>query len=323
MSASLRFHVRKQVTAMISNNELVATRTILSTICDAIVELDSDLMIAEEAPGLAALLLHGGGRSLKGTQLGTLLATEEDHERFLAHLRREVTGASLATVFHVQMRDSIGNRLSLESFHVRYVGLDAKCWHLIGLREHGDACQKGDAGLPGVASPIGEANNSYDSNDSAQSYESQQQQQAAAPDLVVFDPLTLEVLGAARNSEQLALGASRNSEQLASIDWFSKKVFTEFLPQSERQAFLKMFTDLSNEILNSYNGYPISVDVDVIFEVPTSTLSGTTKLHCRCRLLFQTKDDCKTTGIAVSLGDRHSDENQILVYAMIVAIDRS
>lgn len=130
--------------------ERSATRALLNTMCDVVVELDTSMSIVGHASKLACLLLHGSGRSLQGTNLQEQLATAEDQEKLAARLGTAGAGPAgagvgpevweaMVTPFHVQMRDSLSNTISMEFFPVRFEGVDSRPRHLIGIREVSDS----------------------------------------------------------------------------------------------------------------------------------------------------------------------------------------
>ncbi|CAE8611920.1 unnamed protein product, partial [Polarella glacialis] len=142
MNASLLDQATREVVASTAEHEHQAAKVILETICDAIVELDSDLMIAEESSRLGVMLFHGTGHSLKGTELKQLLQSDEDKQQFLSHMSGHHGSTSLAKVFHVRMRDGMGTALPVECFHMRFIGSCGESRHLIGIREFGDEPQR-------------------------------------------------------------------------------------------------------------------------------------------------------------------------------------
>ena len=58
--------VRRQVEKEADKSMLSALRTVLNTVCDVALELDSELRVADDAPALAALLFRNPSRSLRG-----------------------------------------------------------------------------------------------------------------------------------------------------------------------------------------------------------------------------------------------------------------
>ncbi|CAK0894565.1 unnamed protein product, partial [Prorocentrum cordatum] len=141
------------VQARTSHSGLEAARSLLGTICDAVVELDADLRLTVHCPGLATMLLRSPHLSLTGTTLDKYMASEDDRERFNSHLQVPVheTGA-IADAFHLNLRDSCGSAISAELFHVCFRDcLTGLPQHLVGLREHSDLAEPPAAPQPGVS----------------------------------------------------------------------------------------------------------------------------------------------------------------------------
>eukprot|EP00443_Scrippsiella_acuminata_P127236 CAMPEP_0115592718 /NCGR_PEP_ID=MMETSP0272-20121206/10929_1 /TAXON_ID=71861 /ORGANISM="Scrippsiella trochoidea, Strain CCMP3099" /LENGTH=343 /DNA_ID=CAMNT_0003027963 /DNA_START=406 /DNA_END=1434 /DNA_ORIENTATION=+ len=113
-------------------NEQVATTDLLTLVCDAVVELDDELKIAEHTPKLALNLQH-------------FMPIEEDRKRFEAHLsdhetigEPEPSFSSRSGALHATMRDSMSGRLQVEMFFVRFHSISGRRQYLVGIREFMD-----------------------------------------------------------------------------------------------------------------------------------------------------------------------------------------
>jgi hypothetical protein len=128
-----------EICATISQGENKAARKLLNTVCDATVELNSDLLVAEDAPRFASMLQHGVNRSLKGMPLQNFLVDDDEHTFSDKIGSGFDDDGSMANVFNARIRDSISNVLRVEIFHVPIASIISPTSHLIGLREYADA----------------------------------------------------------------------------------------------------------------------------------------------------------------------------------------
>jgi len=116
-----------------------AVTSLLSMVCDAVVELDGELCIAGDCLGLANALFHSQAKALLGTSLKQLVV-EEDHLSFEDHMVcHDKAAMQPVNMFHVKLRDCWGNAVPMELFHVPYCGMGEEMRHLVGLREHSDS----------------------------------------------------------------------------------------------------------------------------------------------------------------------------------------
>ncbi|CAE8614933.1 unnamed protein product [Polarella glacialis] len=285
MKASLLDHATREVLASTAEHEHQAANVILETICDAIVELDSDLMIAEEAPRLGAMLLHGTGHSLKGTELKQLLQSDEDKQQFLSHTSGLHGSTSLAKVFHVRMRDGMGTALPVECFHMRFIGSCGKSRHLIGIREFGDGPER-----PPVTTDNSQASHTSDFF-------------RGLATTVMFDPLSLEILG-----------VSSHFHQETGIDASTNKLFINLLLPSDVQGFLKAFTNFSNEFLNS--GLPsMQSQLHLNLDLPDSNPTSSNLLCCSGELHLD-KDGFPMAGVTLNGSGPWPTHGQFVAHAV-------
>jgi len=130
--------VRLEIHAMDSGNELSAVKILLGTICDVVVELDSNLRFMQHSPGLAGVLLHGASHSIQGASLQDFLHGEDAQQEILRRLACSSEAATAADVFHAKMRDATGGSVAMELFSVAFHGSDNRRRHLLGMREFTD-----------------------------------------------------------------------------------------------------------------------------------------------------------------------------------------
>uniref|UniRef100_A0A7S4SRH5 Uncharacterized protein n=1 Tax=Alexandrium monilatum TaxID=311494 RepID=A0A7S4SRH5_9DINO len=130
--------VRLRILGLDSGKELAAVKTLLGTICDVVVELDSRRRLMQHCPRLANILLHGTGRSLQGAGIEDFIPLAADREDFARHVGGSHEGSARADVFHARLRDSHGGAIAMELFSVAFEGPDARRRHLLGMREFTD-----------------------------------------------------------------------------------------------------------------------------------------------------------------------------------------
>lgn len=128
---------RQEVEAKNAQSETSAVFAILSTMGDAVIQLDRNLNIVGESPQLATMLFQESHRSYAGMPFAQLLATEDDVKLFQEYMTKEVApDQTLADVFHVKIRDVLNNTVRVEVFHVCKAGEGPHGdLHLLGIRE--------------------------------------------------------------------------------------------------------------------------------------------------------------------------------------------
>ncbi|CAK0908431.1 unnamed protein product [Prorocentrum cordatum] len=135
-----------EMEAHFSRNELKAARSVLRSVCDAVVELDSDFRLQDEATHLVNLLLLNPHRNLLGQDLRSFLATDEDRRKFSQQMSRtwldseDALDAGLSSAFHVSMRDSSSIPLDVEVISVRFMNREREVAYFVGIREFTDTC---------------------------------------------------------------------------------------------------------------------------------------------------------------------------------------
>lgn len=155
--AAMESKLKQDIQNRITRNELGAASSLLGIMCDAVVHLDQDLRLMDHSPQLAGLLMRStGNTSIEGVELSRFMATDEDRQRLLLHLRggavTEGFGAgqgqtaggisfargTITSAFHADLKDAFGTTIQAEFFSVLFAGLDGKENHLLGLREYTD-----------------------------------------------------------------------------------------------------------------------------------------------------------------------------------------
>lgn len=127
-----------------ARNGKSAATALLSTMNDAIVELDSKLAIVGPARQLACLLLSGSHRSLDGDQFTRFIASECDKERFVESIQEPSASdnATTANMIHLELKDCFRASIPVSIYHVQCPGItgwgERSTRHLLSIREFGD-----------------------------------------------------------------------------------------------------------------------------------------------------------------------------------------
>mmetsp|Transcript_134826 Transcript_134826/g.430608 ORF Transcript_134826/g.430608 Transcript_134826/m.430608 type:complete len:577 (-) Transcript_134826:235-1965(-) len=133
LTSNAATHVKERST----QGQHSAVTSLLNMVCDAVVELDDDLRMAGDCPALSTALFHGQAKGLCGQSLKEFVCGD-DQAHFEDEVASQDTPAAAAKMFHVRLRDSWGNAVPMELFHVPFSGVGQETRHFIGLREHSD-----------------------------------------------------------------------------------------------------------------------------------------------------------------------------------------
>eukprot|EP00429_Kryptoperidinium_foliaceum_P015042 CAMPEP_0176034440 /NCGR_PEP_ID=MMETSP0120_2-20121206/17024_1 /TAXON_ID=160619 /ORGANISM="Kryptoperidinium foliaceum, Strain CCMP 1326" /LENGTH=340 /DNA_ID=CAMNT_0017367781 /DNA_START=163 /DNA_END=1183 /DNA_ORIENTATION=- len=115
-----------------------AMSSLLDLVCDAVVEVDDDLMMTAHCAKLANMLMHGNGKDLSGASFQEYVVNDAGQETFESKIRRSTRGhdgAFLPGMFSCQIRDAIGNHLEVLCFHVPYATVGGSVHHVLGVQE--------------------------------------------------------------------------------------------------------------------------------------------------------------------------------------------
>mmetsp|Transcript_8075 Transcript_8075/g.25644 ORF Transcript_8075/g.25644 Transcript_8075/m.25644 type:complete len:800 (+) Transcript_8075:49-2448(+) len=141
------------VRAQMSDKSYALVSSVLSRMCDAVVELDSQLRLSQPCPRLSTLLLRQA--PLACGMLFTDLMTPEDAQRVHGLLLAQGSsgcdgedlsgagsdtkeaglGAGLAGLCHVRMNDGNSSKLSVELFYSCVPDIDGQPTYLVGIQE--------------------------------------------------------------------------------------------------------------------------------------------------------------------------------------------
>lgn len=128
---------RQAIELQSSRNESLAAVGVLKAVCDAVVRLDDEMLVADRETKLAALLLHGPGRVLNGSDFVQYLHTEELQVSFREWLKISYEVDKDKGGYESLLRDSTGNAIKVEMFHVPFEIYPGMLHHFIGICEKG------------------------------------------------------------------------------------------------------------------------------------------------------------------------------------------
>eukprot|EP00933_Yihiella_yeosuensis_P005601 TRINITY_DN110145_c0_g1_i1.p1 TRINITY_DN110145_c0_g1~~TRINITY_DN110145_c0_g1_i1.p1 ORF type:complete len:382 (+),score=77.85 TRINITY_DN110145_c0_g1_i1:32-1147(+) len=119
---------------------------LLSGICDATVELDTDLDIVDGLQQLEGLLLKKSSPKPSSLQTSILkFMPERDATKFQEHLRifSDFSAAQAVHPIHLHMLDASSSKVSLELFCTGWTDADGLAQYLVGIREYNDDIKDG------------------------------------------------------------------------------------------------------------------------------------------------------------------------------------
>eukprot|EP00435_Cladocopium_sp_Y103_P072619 s265_g40.t2 len=126
-------NVRVSLSLQKRSIELGAVSSLLYGFCDAVVELDDELKIANTANQLSTMLLRSLGSpppNLVGSEFLRLFL-EEDREP----LKSSLCSASVTSRVSARMVDALGSTVQLELLHTLFRNEDQQTCRLVGMRE--------------------------------------------------------------------------------------------------------------------------------------------------------------------------------------------
>eukprot|EP00416_Gambierdiscus_australes_P016421 CAMPEP_0171073420 /NCGR_PEP_ID=MMETSP0766_2-20121228/11497_1 /TAXON_ID=439317 /ORGANISM="Gambierdiscus australes, Strain CAWD 149" /LENGTH=486 /DNA_ID=CAMNT_0011530109 /DNA_START=243 /DNA_END=1703 /DNA_ORIENTATION=+ len=131
--------IRSSIEARSLQQKESAASALLTIFYEAVVELNSDLVITGSGRQLALFLMCGSGRTLQGSKLEDLLLDEEESQLFRQRMQEKLDKQeTMANVLHVAMRKGDGSRIQVELFSFQFEGCSGRIHYLIGIREFSD-----------------------------------------------------------------------------------------------------------------------------------------------------------------------------------------
>lgn len=125
--------LRATLDAKMSRSLQVGNASLLSSMCDAVVSLDSGLDIMTPSPQLAALLMRPASENaMQGLSFMDLLENEDDQSLFLHATQRP---DCVSRVIHAQFKDTNDSSLKVHLYHTQCFDVDDQLFHIIGIQE--------------------------------------------------------------------------------------------------------------------------------------------------------------------------------------------
>jgi hypothetical protein len=132
--------VIREVQILTAQSELKAADSILQGTCDAVIVLDQKLKVTHGAQSVANMLMMTPSK-IQGESVLSLIATEEDRERFaeMVHGSQSSAIPGPCTAFNTSLKDSAAISFNVEALCVKYLQADGGDESfLIGFREAPD-----------------------------------------------------------------------------------------------------------------------------------------------------------------------------------------
>lgn len=278
-----------------------AFHTVLSSVCDAVVELDESMNILEDVHRLGAWLVHGRLDQLRGQEIQQFLHSAIDRDTFVTEVSRE-NHASIAAAFHVKMRDGSGTAIPAECFHAKFEwGSEEK--HLIAFREFSDSH------APAAPSPLkAEQPDGFEVSE-----EVKKMQMSGGFAVIEFNALTFETLGATA-----AFCDKFHGEK----HWNQNVV--DYLSDAARDRFLQDVTLISNELLNSDSSL-----AEAELKLPLVVKGRACKCSCRMTIYKCHFDPLSRTfgqfpsgkGHRMGIEELDFEEERVVVKLFVMEID--
>jgi len=112
-------------------------RRLLGLVCDACVDLDTNLRITDDAPAFAAMVTLDASRRFKGSVFTEFFA-REDKDTIREQLQAaQQPGDLQPSALHSSLLDSMGNRVGVDVIFVPFEASDGRKQLVVGVREVG------------------------------------------------------------------------------------------------------------------------------------------------------------------------------------------
>lgn len=274
-----------------------ACHTVLSSVCDAVVELDESMNIQEDVHRLGAWLVHGRLDQLRGQEIQQFLHGDIDRDTFATEVSRE-NHANIAAAFHVKMRDGSGTAIPAECFHAKF----ERCCeekHLIAFREFSD--------LQAPAVPIASKAEQLDALEVNEEVKKMQMSGGVA--VIEFNALNFETLGATAAFCDKFHGEKHLNQQVV-----------DYLPDKARERFLQDVMLISNELLNSDSSL-----AEAELRLPLVVKGRVCKCSCRMTIYkchsHGQPSQFHTTGHQMGFEELDLQEERVVVKLFVMEID--
>jgi len=266
-----------------------ACHKLLSCVCDAVVELDSSMNIAEDVHRLGAWLAHGRCDHLRGQDIQQFLHSGLDRDTFATEVCRKNPG-DLAAAFHVNLRDGSGTAIPAECFSAPFEsGSEDK--HLIAFREFSDS-----AAIPSKSNLEGEV----DIRDDIKKI-----QMSGGVAVIEFNGMNFETLGASGAFCDKFHGERRLQRQVL-----------DYLDEPFKNQFLQDMTLMSNELLNSQ-----STMVEAELTLPMIAKEQVVSCFCRLTAYKSNSKEIRFNSQQHGLIITDDEEERVLIKLYIMSTD--
>eukprot|EP00927_Polykrikos_kofoidii_P066452 TRINITY_DN62052_c0_g1_i1.p1 TRINITY_DN62052_c0_g1~~TRINITY_DN62052_c0_g1_i1.p1 ORF type:complete len:563 (-),score=71.38 TRINITY_DN62052_c0_g1_i1:182-1870(-) len=118
-------------------SQISTTAALLEVMSDAVVELDMDGKLINDAPRLAATLLHDSKKCLKGISFDSYIPDAFDKDKFVKQVLMVEQASATVTMgaCSLSLADSSSNKLAVDIYRVSFAGIDGRLRHIVGISE--------------------------------------------------------------------------------------------------------------------------------------------------------------------------------------------
>ncbi|CAK0819257.1 unnamed protein product [Prorocentrum cordatum] len=137
----LTYIARLELDTKFSRNELAAATSVLTSVCEVVVDLDDKFRLQRHSRELTDMLFLNPQRRLCQEDIRSFLASESDRRKFSRQMGQMVLpdspedGPHPSNTFQVSMKDSTGNSVNVNVIAVCYTGRDGVHAFMVGIVE--------------------------------------------------------------------------------------------------------------------------------------------------------------------------------------------
>jgi len=135
LQQTTKWSIRNEVEASSSKTFEKAAEALLSSMCDAVIHMSSEMCILKDSPRLCALLLQSRTTSVS-LNFCDFISSDDDREKFRLFIRRPPDEAMAETI-HISLCDSNSTVVPVQIFHTQCVDLHDQVVHLVGILDAG------------------------------------------------------------------------------------------------------------------------------------------------------------------------------------------
>jgi len=142
LDAMQTFAAQQEVEAKLGRCHRSAVSSLLGMVCDAVMDMDSEMRLKQHEESLSNLLMQGSGKSLRGASIMSCVVSDGGGQaNFRASIDSNVRGrggSPAPGMFGARLRDALGNNIRVTAYHVPYHTITGEVHHLLGMREDSD-----------------------------------------------------------------------------------------------------------------------------------------------------------------------------------------